>query len=271
MLQEKFFTHKVLTCIIRKQCERLYRESLKIVNEKIPVLMSKDPRRQVRKRLEERKKIAILGAGSIGCSFASLSLSKGHEVLLHPTPFDKEIVQMMRDKKPHPVLGISFSEAIETGQLKISYDELAIKDSTLICIGVSSTGILWSIGVLERIFAQVCVPVLLLTKGLKIEEERLSFFYEGIEKRGFSVVVAAGPCIARELAQHRLTHVVFAGEKAEICRKIFETAFFSVDVSDDLAGVSLCAALKNIYAIGISAALGTGGKGTDGGALVCWH
>ena len=69
-----------------------------------------------------------------------------------------------------------------------------------------------------------------------------------------SIVTLSGPSHAEEAARQKLTNVVSASiskKNAETIKKIFSNKFFNVELSDDIIGVELGAALKNIIAIGI--------------------
>jgi glycerol-3-phosphate dehydrogenase (NAD(P)+) len=66
------------------------------------------------------------------------------------------------------------------------------------------------------------------------------------------IVALSGPSIAREMSQGIPTAVAVAGftpGPAEFVRQAFETATFKVEVLDDMVGVQLGGALKNIYAL----------------------
>jgi glycerol-3-phosphate dehydrogenase (NAD(P)+) len=79
--------------------------------------------------------------------------------------------------------------------------------------------------------------------------------------RNFAVL--SGPSFAREVAQEMPTAVVAAAERAEIAAVVqnaFTTSCFRVYTNDDVMGVELGGAIKNVIAIaaGISDGLGFG-------------
>ncbi|MEM0908615.1 MAG: glycerol-3-phosphate dehydrogenase, partial [Pseudomonadota bacterium] len=104
------------------------------------------------------------------------------------------------------------------------------------------------------------------TKGLVPGSDAVPLTYaeafpEMLRGRGLSLpfVGIGGPCIARELAERRPTRVVYGSASptaAEALKTVFETPYYRVDLSDDPVGIEACAALKNFYAIGVSAMLG---------------
>jgi glycerol-3-phosphate dehydrogenase (NAD(P)+) len=67
-----------------------------------------------------------------------------------------------------------------------------------------------------------------------------------------NIVALSGPSIAREMSHGVPTAVAVAGftrRHAERVRQAFESATFHVEVLDDIVGVQLGGALKNIYAL----------------------
>ena len=111
--------------------------------------------------------------------------------------------------------------------------------------------------------AQILVS---LTKG--IEEgslKRMSEVMEEVFSRNFSprIAVLSGPSFARELAEGHPTAVVIASKEVDLARKVqhfVSSLYFRAYASEDIIGVELCGALKNIIAIaaGISDSLNFG-------------
>jgi len=75
--------------------------------------------------------------------------------------------------------------------------------------------------------------------------------------------VLSGPNLAQEISRRQITGSVIASRDSEICQatqEILNCPYFRVYTNDDLVGVELAGALKNIYAIlsGIAAGAGYG-------------
>ena len=75
--------------------------------------------------------------------------------------------------------------------------------------------------------------------------------------------VLSGPNLAKEIAAKNLTGTVIASENAsvrELVQKVLKSEYFRVYTNDDMFGVELGGALKNIYAIiaGLASAMGMG-------------
>ena len=75
-----------------------------------------------------------------------------------------------------------------------------------------------------------------------------------------------GPCLASGLANRIKSSVVLASKNIEIVKeigKIISTSYYSTEFTDDLIGVEVCAATKNIYSMLIGASEGLSGNNID--------
>ncbi len=210
-------------------------------------------------------RILILGAGVMGSALSVPATDNGHEVLLVGTHLDVDIIEALKaDRAGHPTLRAPLSEAVTPLQI----DEVGPEQGTaadIIVIGVSSPGIDWAIEELLRLLDRP-KPIAVLTKGLaETGHEKPAAFTDRIRNAldakglGSSPLIGiGGPCIARELALRQPTSVVFAAEDSNLAAdlaRILQAEHYRVHTSDDLVGVEVCAALKNFYAIGVSAML----------------
>lgn len=208
-------------------------------------------------------KLLILGAGVMGSSLSVPALDNGHEVLLAGTHLDRDIIDALKaDKTKHPTLRAPVPEQVVPLQIEeVSAEHGAAAD--VIVVGVSSPGIDWVIEQLTGLLDRPKV-IALVTKGLaETGHERPSAFTDRIRNalgpKGLgdcALIGIGGPCIARELALRQPTSVVFAAEDLTVAAdfaRIMQTEHYRVHTSDDLVGVEACAALKNFYAIGVSA------------------
>lgn len=208
--------------------------------------------------------IIILGAGVMGSALAVPAADNGHRVRLAATPLDQDILAALRaDRAAHPRLGAPIPDSVEP----VDAADLAAADGAaadLVVIGVSSPGISWAVDQIERL--RPACPVALVTKGLVSRgEHRPETFATALPgmltERGLSppLIGIGGPCIARELAERRPTAVVFAADRladAEWMRGLLATPYYRISTSTDFVGVEACAAMKNFFAIGVSAMLG---------------
>jgi glycerol-3-phosphate dehydrogenase (NAD(P)+) len=215
--------------------------------------------------------VLILGAGVMGSAFAFPLADAGNDVRLVGTHLDVEIIDRLRADGQHPKLGVRLPERVRAyhhHQLGQVLDE----DIQLIVLGVSSPGVPWAI---EQLRGKLPGrrPILLLTKGLMADASELRIFPELIEAAlGVPVGAIAGPCIAQELAVRRDSSVVCAFRDLAPIRLVLELVgapYYHARPSTDRTGVEVCAALKNLYTLGIGAGLGVldrEGRGENGAA-----
>lgn len=208
-------------------------------------------------------KILILGAGVMGSSLSVPALDNGHEVFLAGTHLDRGIINALKvDTAKHPTLRASLPQSVIPLQIEeVRPEHGAAAD--VIVVGVSSPGIDW---VIEQLIGLVDrpKPIALVTKGLaETGHEKPGAFTDRVRNAlgvndlgGCPLIGIGGPCIARELALRQPTSVVFASEDLSVAAdfaRVMQTEHYRVHTSDDLVGVEACAALKNFYAIGVSA------------------
>jgi len=214
--------------------------------------------------------VLIIGAGVMGSAIAVPAADNGHRVRLAGTPLDADVVAALRaDRAAHPRLGAPLPPSVDVvDAADLSPDEAARAD--LAIVAVASPGIDWAADTLARLRRRGVVA--LVTKGLVEGPGEAPLTYADavpamLAERGaapVSLVGIGGPCIARELAERRPTAVVYASPgaaAAALARDLLATPYYRVSVSDDAVGVEACAALKNFFAIGVSAMLGRHRRG----------
>ena len=79
----------------------------------------------------------------------------------------------------------------------------------------------------------------------------------GIKETNISA--AGGPCLAKGLSNKVHTSVIFANKDIKIAKKISDlvsTNYYHVYTTEDVVGVEVCAAIKNIFSMAIGAAQG---------------
>jgi glycerol-3-phosphate dehydrogenase (NAD(P)+) len=208
-------------------------------------------------------RIVVLGAGVMGTAFTFPVSDNGHDVALVGTHLDAEIIAALKSGGPHPRLGLVPGRRV----VPLAHTELAraIEGADLVVLGVSSAGIPWAAATLAPVL-QPGVPVLSLTKGMAAAADGLRILPDAFADLvaaagGRKPVVCAigGPCIAAELAVRRQTAVALGGRDRAMLARIapaLTTDYYHVHTSEDLEGVEVCAAFKNLFAIGVGAAAG---------------
>ncbi len=203
--------------------------------------------------------VTILGAGTMASALTVPLTENGHRVKLWGTRFDREILEKISSGEAHPRLEKSLSTAIQI----FDPDEIeaSLNDTDLVLLGVSSKGV---VPVLRKAVDYIHDHQILLTiaKGVLSTEDDEFFMHEGI-KHLFNeagvptpeIVLVAGPSIAAELADRRLTPVDFPGESrkaVETCADVLETDYYRIQPTTDIRGTEICLGLKNIYSIALS-------------------
>ena len=209
--------------------------------------------------------ITIVGAGMMGSAIGIPAANNGHEVRLVGTPLDREIIDHARRTGEHLTMKRKLPESYRYYQIE-EIDE-ALSGADLMVGGVSSFGIDWFCeNVLKTV--DVGLPILTVTKGMMDDEAgNLTVYPEVFEAksghRGLKLNAVGGPCTSYELADRDYTEVTFCGRDIELLRWIrglFETDYYHVSVSTDIVGVEAAVALKNVYALGVTLAVGMAEK-----------
>jgi glycerol-3-phosphate dehydrogenase (NAD(P)+) len=203
-------------------------------------------------------KIVVLGAGVMGTALCVPAAENNHTVLLVGTPLDGDIVAAIRQPGGvHPKLDETLSDNVEA----IPFDALRsvhLSDADFIIVGVSSPGIAWATDMLNRLMT-VPRPVAFVTKGLDPAGSTVSTYAQTLPPRipmMSAFIGIGGPCIARELANRLPTASIYACQESAVAERfaaIMETDYYRLSVTTDVTGVEACAALKNFFAIGVSA------------------
>jgi len=194
----------------------------------------------------------------MGSALSAPFVANGHEVRLVGTPLDHDIVLALKAGAPHPKL-----RAAVPGVSAFFVEELAtaLAGVDAIALGVSSAGVGWAASALGPALARAPKPLLMVSKGLVWQHERLDVLPDVFQsllppaaRDNVAPVGVAGPCIAGELLLRVPTSVVFTGRSRKACEAWTALAsgpFYFVHLEPDLVGAEACAALKNAFAMGV--------------------
>ncbi len=202
------------------------------------------------------KKIGVIGAGSFGSALAMVLANKGHKVTVWARDFIQVNQMIQTRENSHYLPGVKFPETIEfTSELG---DAAADKDYLVFAVPAQSFR-----GVFEKAsqYFDKSVPVVNVAKG--IEKDTLLRLSEVAEKMipGVRYVALSGPSHAEEVAREMPTTVVVASRDHDLAaevQELFNTERFRVYTNDDILGVELGGALKNIIALGAGISDGMG-------------
>jgi glycerol-3-phosphate dehydrogenase (NAD(P)+) len=201
-------------------------------------------------------KIAVLGAGYMGSAITFPLCENGHQVNLWGTWLDDELIDSSL-KGFHPKLKKALPEKVKLFYSDKLYD--AVKDVDMVFLGITSDGFLTVFEKLLDCLDQI--PMFFkLTKGLvnhngiikratEAAFELLSKKFPGQEIKWTTI---GGPVKAVELSDKIPTASVYAVSDSALydIPFRFSTDYYPVTVSDDIIGVEISSAFKNVYAIG---------------------
>lgn len=203
------------------------------------------------------KKIAVIGSGGWGCAVAVMLFNKGNDVTLWS--WKKEESEAIRENGENKEFlpGIKISEKIH-----LTYDISCVKDKDLIVLAVPSRAVRSTSKAMSAYIGKKA-PIVILSKGL--EDKTLKTMSEIVEEEIPSCIpaVLSGPSHAEEVARKIPTAIVAAcknRETAELIQEVFMCEYFRVYTNDDILGVELGGALKNVIALcaGITDGIGFG-------------
>jgi len=194
-------------------------------------------------------KVAVLGGGSFGTVLANIAASNGYKVSL----WVRDSEQALRinsegaNSSYHPELQLSpnilASEKLED----------IMESSSVVFIATPS--VIFET-IMERIKPMIeeGSHIISCTKGIKLNPFRSmsDIISMNIDSKKNHVGVLSGPNLAREIAENKIAGTVIASSSNELIRDVKSTLSsdtFKVYSSNDLQGVELAGALKNIYAI----------------------
>ena len=211
------------------------------------------------------KKISIIGAGAMGSAFVVPCLENKNDVTLVGTHLEDELIKNIKSNKNfHPALNVELPSKLKVEKFE-KLNSILASGVDIIVAGVSSIGIKWFVNQISKNYKKN-LPIILLTKGLAIEKNELITLSDKIkiilkEKGHTEVNVSAikGPCLAAGLANKMRTGTVIANpniKESKLLKEIISTDYYSTEISDDLTGVELSGAIKNIYSMLIGASEG---------------
>ncbi len=202
-------------------------------------------------------KVTFLGGGSFGISLAILLANKGNTVAVYDR--DNTVVEDININRRND----KFIKGLDVPKNVTAYNTLeeAIVDSDYVVLAVPSHVIRSASRSLKGLIDET-IPVICIAKG--IEEGTNKTLVEVIEEEiANPVVVLSGPSHAEEVAFNIPTTVLTSARDMKVAEEVqdlFMTKTFRVYTNDDLVGVEVGGAVKNIIALaaGICDGLGYG-------------
>ncbi len=196
--------------------------------------------------MEESIKVVVLGGGSFGTVLANLAASNGYKVSLWVRDSDQalRINSEGANTTYHPELTLSKN-------IQASEDLIEVmQDASVVFIATPSIIFENIVDRISKLIAKEAY-VVSCTKGILDNPFRSMTDIINYKIKNF-VGVLSGPNLAKEIAENKIAGTVIASKNDDlinIVKKILSSKTFKIFSSNDIQGVELGGALKNIYAI----------------------
>jgi glycerol-3-phosphate dehydrogenase (NAD(P)+) len=204
-------------------------------------------------------KIAVIGAGSWGTTLADLLARNGHDVRVWAR--EPEVVQSISQRHENELFlpGARLADRLEA---RATVAEV-LHDAELVVSAPPSHAVRDLAPVIAEGLAARRVPIVSVSKGLDPQSHDLLTDVLEAALPGCPMVALSGPTFAREVYDHQPSALVAASRSrsaAAEAQTAFSNGYFRVYTADDIVGVQLGGALKNVIALaaGILVGLGLG-------------
>ncbi len=203
-------------------------------------------------------KCAVVGAGAWGTALASVLAANSHDVTMWAHEGDVADAINARHENPRFLPDVALAVTVTASADMAS----ALRGAGLVVLAAPSH-VLRRVASAAAAFAEVGAPVVVATKGIEHETFALMTDVAAAELPGRPVVALSGPSFAAEVARRLPTAIVAASRDAAAAARVqalFSLPSFRVYTHDDVTGVELGGALKNVMAVatGISDGLQLG-------------
>lgn len=203
------------------------------------------------------RRISIIGSGSWGTGITALVAPHADTVCLWSR--DEHIVASINEAHKNPVY-LKDCLLAPNVVATTSMEEAACGADALILASPSA----YLRTTIRRLapFVPPTAPVLVLTKGIETGSHKLMHEVVADELGAPArIAVLAGPNHAEEIAAGAVSAAVIASGNAEIAlffQNLLASSVFRAYTSDDVVGVEVCSAVKNVIAIACGIAAGKG-------------
>lgn len=204
-------------------------------------------------------KVTVLGSGTFGTALASVLADKAHEVLIWTRSAEakKGFNEENENKKYFPGLKLPKNIKADDDVAK------ALEGTNLVVLAIPSQNLT---GVLHEIHKMIPDNVPLVGAAKGIEKGTLRLVSEIIEeelpgKFHKNLTYLSGPSFAKEILNKIPTVVSIASKNESMAKSVQETfahSYFRTYWTDDVIGVEVGGALKNVIAIAAGVADGLG-------------
>lgn len=207
---------------------------------------------------EQPLRVAILGSGAWGTTFAMVMADAGCQVQIWGRSAEvcDQITNSNRNSRNLP--GVTLPASITA-----STDAAAVlAGADIVVIAIPSQSARETLSNMRGLIPADAVAVSLM-KGIELSTDRRmsQVVCEALDIDSQRVAVVSGPNLAREIAEQQPTATVIAAADdatAKLVARACSTSYFRPYTNTDIIGVELCGAVKNVIAIAVGIAQGRG-------------
>jgi glycerol-3-phosphate dehydrogenase (NAD(P)+) len=199
---------------------------------------------------------AVIGAGAWGTALADLLATSGHDVRIWA--YEPDVAQSINERHENPrfLTGARLTpELIATNEQAVALD-----DARLVLYATPSNHL--------RMIARTATSCIrkdailaVASKGIELGSMALMTDVVAAEVPNHAVVALSGPSFAAEVAARQPTAVVAASDDPDAARfaqEVMSSGTFRIYTHDDVVGVELGGALKNVMAVATGILEGVG-------------
>ena len=198
-------------------------------------------------------KIAVLGAGSWGTVLGSMLADKGYEIVLYGNNAKVNNEVNQHHTNEHYMKNWQVNETVTaTGDLK-----QALKAAEIVLFVLPTQAIRSVAQNVSKVLKQINAKPLLVTATKGIEPGSKKLISEILTEEIYpddedKIVAISGPSHAESVAQKDLTAISCAStsrKNAQKVQQLFSNDYFRLYTNNDLIGVEVAGAVKNVIAI----------------------
>jgi len=199
---------------------------------------------------------AVIGAGAWGTALADLMATSGHDA--HIWAYETDVVQSINDVHENRrfLAGTRLSEQL----IATNEQPVALEGAELVLYATPSNH-LRSIARAAASCVQPGAILAVASKGIELGSMALMTDVIASEVPNHSVVALSGPSFAAEVAARQPTAVVAASDTPDAAlfvQEALSSRTFRIYTHDDVVGVELGGALKNVMAVATGILEGVG-------------
>jgi glycerol-3-phosphate dehydrogenase (NAD(P)+) len=209
-------------------------------------------------------KVAVIGAGSWGCSISSLLHKNRNNVILYH--YNSKFVEYLSKERIHPQLPSILIDA----EIVLTSDNNQLNDADYIFIAVPTQSIRT---LLETTNLPSSAKIISLSKGIERGSYMLpsQIILEVTNHDKSNICALSGPSHAEEVARGIPTTVVVAGSNMTLNRSVqdlLSSTNLRAYSNSDLLGVEMVGAIKNVISIASGMCIGLGFGDNTTAALI---